>query len=197
MKRHIITLTALFAVAGLAYGQSTPTANPRLWGKTSIPALTRVIDANFALVDAFIDSLGDGTADLSVTNLVVGGDAEITGDLTVTGSITGFSGETVNNATLTGTTTIGSLSGILKGTAGVVSAAVAGTDYAAATSGTAILKGNNAGGFAAATAGTDYLAPGLTFTNSVTATITNLVIVVEKGLVTSITINDQTTPGGE
>lgn len=58
-----------------------------------------------------------------------------------------------------GTTTLAtSLTGLLKTTSGVVSNAVSGTDYAPATSGTAILKGNGAGGFSAATAGTDYSA---------------------------------------
>lgn len=47
---------------------------------------------------------------------------------------------------------------ILKGNgSGGFSSAVSGTDYAPATSGTSILKGNGSGGFTAATAGTDYL----------------------------------------
>jgi hypothetical protein len=47
--------------------------------------------------------------------------------------------------------------GLLKSSSsGVVSPAVAGTDYAAPTSGSAILKGNGSGGFAPATSGTDY-----------------------------------------
>lgn len=51
--------------------------------------------------------------------------------------------------------------GILKGDgAGAFSTASSGIDYAPATNGTAILKGNNAGGFANAAAGTDYVAPG-------------------------------------
>lgn len=48
------------------------------------------------------------------------------------------------------------LTGLVKSTAGVVSAASSGTDYAPATSGTAILKGSGTGGFAAAASGTDY-----------------------------------------
>lgn len=54
----------------------------------------------------------------------------------------------------------GTVNGILKANgSGVVSQAVSGTDYAPATSGTAIQKANGSGGFTAATAGTDYLAP--------------------------------------
>jgi hypothetical protein len=51
-------------------------------------------------------------------------------------------------------------SGLAKLTSGVLGTAGAGTDYAPATSGAAILKGNGAGGFSAATAGTDYYNPG-------------------------------------
>lgn len=51
-------------------------------------------------------------------------------------------------------------SGILKATSGVIGTATSGTDYAPATSGSGILKGNGTGGFSAATAGTDYYNPG-------------------------------------
>lgn len=62
----------------------------------------------------------------------------------------GTSGAAVKRATT---------SGLLKAASGVLSAAVSGTDYAPATSGTAILKGNGSGGFSAASDGTDYLSP--------------------------------------
>lgn len=51
-----------------------------------------------------------------------------------------------------------STTGIVKATSGVIGAAVSGTDYAPATSGTSILKGNGSGGFSNAAAGTDYMA---------------------------------------
>jgi hypothetical protein len=58
-----------------------------------------------------------------------------------------------------GTITIPSLStGLLKSTSGAIGLATSGTDYAPATSGTSILKGNGSGGFSNATAGTDYVA---------------------------------------
>lgn len=53
-------------------------------------------------------------------------------------------------------------SGLAKLTSGVLSTASSGTDYAPATSGSAILKGNGSGGFSSATAGTDYLHKGTT-----------------------------------
>lgn len=48
-------------------------------------------------------------------------------------------------------------SGLAKITSGVLSAAAAGTDYVAATSGSAIQKADGAGGLTAASAGTDYV----------------------------------------
>jgi hypothetical protein len=47
-------------------------------------------------------------------------------------------------------------SGIAKLTSGVLGTATSGTDYAPATSGSSILKGNGSGGFSSATASTDY-----------------------------------------
>jgi hypothetical protein len=52
-----------------------------------------------------------------------------------------------------------SLTGIVKATSGVASAATAGTDYQAAITATGLLKGAGAGSVSTATAGTDYLAP--------------------------------------
>jgi hypothetical protein len=51
------------------------------------------------------------------------------------------------------------LTGLVKATSGVASAATAGTDYQAAISASGILKGAGGGSVSAASAGTDYLAP--------------------------------------
>ena len=67
----------------------------------------------------------------------------------------GFAGTVVNgtsNATVTMKTTI---TGLLKGNGTAISAAVSGTDYAPATSGTSILYGNGAGGFSNVVIGTN------------------------------------------
>jgi len=68
----------------------------------------------------------------------------------------GFAGTTSGN-TVTLTTTV---TGITKGNGTALSAAVAGTDYLAPPSGTAIVKANSGGALANAVAGTDYVAPG-------------------------------------
>lgn len=63
----------------------------------------------------------------------------------------GTGGKTIKRATGTG---------LAKLTSGVLSTATSGTDYAPATSGSGILKGNGSGGFSTASAGTDYYNPG-------------------------------------
>jgi hypothetical protein len=91
-------------------------------------------------------------------------------------STTGISGQiisdtvTITGGTINGTTigavnpaagrfstlTAGTLTGLLKGSTGVVSAATANTDYLTPPSGTAILKANSGGALANATSGVDY-----------------------------------------
>lgn len=82
---------------------------------------------------------------------------------TTAGAVTAISVATANGLTgvssggTTPSLTLGTtITGIVKGNGTALSAAVSGTDYAPATSGSAILKGNGAGGFSNATAGTDY-----------------------------------------
>jgi len=70
-----------------------------------------------------------------------------------------FIAQGTSDSGLSGAQFLGSLAtGIVKNTAttGVLSIAASGTDYAPATSGASILKGNGAGGFSSASAGTDY-----------------------------------------
>jgi hypothetical protein len=77
----------------------------------------------------------------------VGGTGDVVGPSSATdGQITLFDGSTgklVKAATTTG---------LLKASSGVIAAAVSGTDYAPATSGTSILYGNGSGGFSNVTA---------------------------------------------
>ena len=67
----------------------------------------------------------------------------------------GLAGTSSGGATpqLTLSTTV---NGLVKGNGTALSAASSGVDYAPATSGTSILKGNGSGGFSNASAGTDY-----------------------------------------
>jgi len=68
-------------------------------------------------------------------------------------SANGLAG-TVANATTTPAITLSTtITGLLKGNGTAISAATSGTDYAPATSGTAILYGNGSGGFSSVTIG--------------------------------------------
>jgi hypothetical protein len=103
------------------------------------------------------------------------------GSITITGtggtvtsvsvvSANGFAGTVANSTTTPAITLRTTITGILKGNGTAISAAVSGTDYAPATSGTSILYGNGAGGFNNVTVGT-----GLTFaagTLSTSGTVT-------------------------
>jgi hypothetical protein len=71
-------------------------------------------------------------------------------------SANGFGGSVATSTSTPAITITTSVTGLLKGNGTAVSAAAAGTDYAPATSGSAILKGNGSGGFSSAAAGTDY-----------------------------------------
>jgi hypothetical protein len=86
-----------------------------------------------------------------------------------TGDVVGPSGATANQIVLFDGSTgklvkAAGTTGVLKAASGVISAAVSGTDFAPPTSGTGILKGDNAGGFSTASSGIDY-APATTGTS--------------------------------
>lgn len=95
--------------------------------------------------------LTNNEVDTNFTNLntakVEGPGASVDGELVLFDST---SGALIKRASITG---------VVKASGGVASAATAGTDYLAPPSGTALLKANSGGALANATAGTDYLAP--------------------------------------
>jgi hypothetical protein len=74
-------------------------------------------------------------------------------------SANGFAGSVATATTTPAITVSTSITGLLKGNGTAISAATSGTDYAPATSGSAILYGNGSGGFSSVTIGT-----GLSFT---------------------------------
>ncbi len=83
-------------------------------------------------------------------------------------SANGFSGTVANASSTPAITMQTTITGVLKGNGTAISAATSGTDYAPATSGSAILKGNGSGGFSSATSGTDY-APATTGSSALKA----------------------------
>ena len=97
-------------------------------------------------------------------------------------SANGLAG-TVANATTTPAITLStSVTGVLKGNGTAISAAVSGTDYAPATSGSAILYGNGAGGFSNVTIGSGVSFAGGTLSATGTG-----------GTVTSVAVSGGTT----
>lgn len=85
-------------------------------------------------------AIGAGTGSGDVVGQASSVDSEVA-------LFSGSGGKTIKRATG---------SGIAKLTSGVLGTATSGTDYAPATSGSSLLKGNGAGGFSNASAGTDY-----------------------------------------
>ena len=117
------------------------------------------VKASSSVPDGVTSVGGTGT----VNGITLTGTVTSQGSLTLAGALSNVSLASQVTGTLpvsnggTGATT---LTGLAKGNGtSAFTAAVAGTDYAAPTSGTAVLKGDGAGGFSAAVAGTDYAAP--------------------------------------
>lgn len=110
-----------------------------------------------------INGTGTGTGITSLNGLVVstqvfGNDSNVT--ITSSGSTHQLGWSGFLSAARGGLNANASaFNGLLKMIGGIGTTAVSGSDYAPATSGTSILKGNSAGGFANAAAGTDYAPP--------------------------------------
>jgi len=121
-----------------------------------------ILSANgFAGNIVYTTTNADVTLSTTVTGLVKGNGTALSAATSgadyslpvLISSANGFAGTVVNgtsNATVTMKTTI---TGLLKGNGTAISAALSGTDYAPATSGTSILYGNGAGGFSNVTIG--------------------------------------------
>lgn len=131
--------------------------DPTVWAEFNVTG--SVVDGTGYRKLTLASGAGSGTftdTDVFAITFTRAGDAGTNGAVAVSGT------PTVNQiaAWVDSTTVKGvSITGLVKGNgASAPTAAVAGTDYAVATSGSSILKGNGAGGFSAAVAGTDYQA---------------------------------------
>ena len=128
-------------------------------GYTPYPEYTFGPDTNTGLDSSAPDVMnlvngGTNTITMTSSNRVGIGTSTPATKLVVNGTST-----VAGNSIVSGQMTISSLgTGLVKSTAGALGNATSGTDYAPATSGSSILKGNGSGGFSAATNGTDYLA---------------------------------------
>lgn len=89
-----------------------------------------------------------------------GGSGTVTDVSVVTAN--GLAGTVANSTTTPAITLTTTVTGVLKGNGTAISAAISGTDYAPATSGTSILLGNGTGGFTNATTGSGITLSGTT-----------------------------------
>ena len=171
-----VTNVSVVSANGLAGTVATSTSTPAITLTTSVTGMVKANGTAFSAAVAGTDFAAptSGTSILygngagGFSNVTIGaGISFVGGALSSSGSggtitsmsvvtANGFAGTVANSTTTPAITLTTSVTGILKGNGTTMSAAVAGTDYAPATTGTAILKGNNAGGFANAVAATDY-----------------------------------------
>jgi hypothetical protein len=95
-----------------------------------------------------------------------------------------------------GSAVIGSLTGLLKASSGTVSVATSGTDYAPATSGSAILYGNGSGGFSNVTVGTGLSFSGGTLISTVSPGSGTVTSVSGTGTINGLTLSGTVTTSG-
>jgi hypothetical protein len=158
-----VTSGTLAIAVGGTNSNATPTAGAVVYGNgtahvfTAAGALGQVLTSQGSGAPIWTSVSGTGTV---VTVSVV--------------SANGFAG-TVANATSSPAITLSTtITGVLKGNGTAISAAVSGTDYAPATSGSSILYGNGSGGFSNVTVGTGLSFATGTLTNTVTGTVTSV-----------------------
>lgn len=162
------TATAVPVITWNAAGQltvvSSATITPAVGSITGLgTGVATALGVNVGSAGAPVVNGGAlGTPSSGIATNITGTAPGLTaGNVTTNANLTGDVTSVGNAATvvrLNGTSLAGLGTGLLKNTTGtgVPSIAVAGTDYAPATSTTAILKGNGSGGFASAVSSTDY-----------------------------------------
>jgi len=135
-----VTSASVVTANGFAGTVETPTSTPAITLSTTTSG---ILYGNAGALSAV--TVGSGLTFAGGTLSASGGTGTVTS--VSVASANGFAG-TVANATTTPAITLStSVTGLLKGNGTGVSAAVSGTDYAPATSGSSILYGNGAGGF--------------------------------------------------
>lgn len=129
------------------------------WSSVATYAINDVVEYNGSSYLAMLAGTNQ-QPDTATTYWMVLASKGATGTGDVTGPVASVDSELALYSSTTGKVIKrATLTGLVKATSGVASAATAGTDYLAPPSGTAILKANSGGALANATAGTDYLAP--------------------------------------
>ena len=173
-----VTSVSVVSANGLAGTVANASSTPAITLSTSITGLLKgngtAISAATAGTDYAAATTGTNTQLLAnngsggFSNVTVGSGLTLTsGTLAATsgggGTVTncsvvsanGFGGSVATSTTTPAITLTTSITGLLKGNGTAVSAAVSGTDYAPATSGSSILYGNGSGGFSNVTIGSN------------------------------------------
>jgi hypothetical protein len=150
----VVTLAGILDVDNGGTGQTTYTNGQLLIGNTTGNTLTKT-----TLTAGTGITISNGAGSITIT----GTGGTVTSVSVV--SANGFAGTVATSTTTPAITLTTTITGILKGNGTAISAAISGTDYAPATSGTSILYGNGAGGFSNVTVGT-----GLTFATGTLST---------------------------
>jgi hypothetical protein len=144
----VLTTGTLPIASGGTNATATPTAGAVPYGTGTAYAFTaagtagQILQSNGAAAPTWINNVTGTVTTLSVV------------------SANGLAGTVATATTTPAITLTTTVTGVLKGNGTAISAAIAGTDYLAPPSGTALLKANSGGALANATAGTDYVAPG-------------------------------------
>jgi hypothetical protein len=129
------------------------------WSSVATYAINDVVEYNGSSYLAMLAGTNQ-QPDTATTYWMVLASKGATGTGDVTGPVASVDSELALYSSTTGKVIKrATLTGLVKATSGVASAATAGTDYLAPPSGTAILKAASGGALANAVAGTDYLAP--------------------------------------
>jgi hypothetical protein len=160
-----VTSASVVTANGFAGTVATPSSTPAITLSTTTSG---ILYGNAGALSAV--TVGSGLTFAGGTLSASGGTGTVTS--VSVASANGFAG-TVANATTTPAITLStSVTGLLKGNGTGVSAAVSGTDYAPATSGSSILYGNGAGGFSNVSIGSNMtFSGGVLNANATTTTV--------------------------
>lgn len=140
-----ISLAGTLGVAYGGTGQTTYTNGQILIGNASGSLTKTTITAGSGI------AITNGNGSISIASTSSGGSVTTVSVV----SANGFTGTVATPTTTPAITLTTSVTGLLKGNGTAISAAVSGTDYAPATTGSAILYANGSGGFSSVTIGTN------------------------------------------